>query len=170
MTAVAKNFGSEVSVYSIWNEPNHPAFLLPQWNTNGTPASPRIYRALYQYGYEGLQAAGLAHPKVLFGETAPTGYDTANVRREGPKALLHDVAPLLFLRSALCLNSRYHRVGSCSELPMSGYAHHAYTVPAGPYSIDPLPDSVEIGTLSRLSKRWTKPRRRTRSRRECRST
>ena len=152
MTAVAKNFGSEVSVYSIWNEPNHPAFLLPQWNTNGTPASPRIYRALYQYGYEGLQAAGLAHPKVLFGETAPTGYDTANVRREGSKALLHDVAPLLFLRSALCLNSRYHRVGSCSELPMSGYAHHAYTVPAGPYSIDPLPDSVEIGTLSRLSK------------------
>ncbi len=83
MTAVARHYGSAVSVYSIWNEPNHPAFLLPQLNSNGTPASPRIYRGLFQAGYEGLQAAGLAHPKVLFGETAPTGYVTVNVRREG---------------------------------------------------------------------------------------
>jgi len=148
MTAVARHFGSEVSIYSIWNEANHPAFLLPQWNSNGTPASPRIYRALYQYGYEGLQAGGLAHPKVLFGETAPTGYDKVNVKREGA---LHDVAPLAFLRAALCLDSHYRRSGSCSELQMSGYAHHAYTLPAGPYYVDPLRDSVEIGTLSRLS-------------------
>ncbi len=63
MTAVARHFGSEVSVYSIWNEPNHPAFLMPQWNSNGTPASPRIYRGLYQAGYAGLQAAGIAHPQ-----------------------------------------------------------------------------------------------------------
>jgi len=151
-TAVARHFGSEVSIYSIWNEANHPAFLLPQWNSNGTPASPRIYRALYQYGYEGLQAAGLAHPRVLFGETAPTGYDTVSVKQEGSRALLHDVAPLLFLRSALCLNAHYQRMGSCSQLQMTGYAHHAYPVKAGPYSIDPLPDSVQIGTLSRLSR------------------
>jgi len=148
VTAVARRFAGEVSIYSIWNEPNHPAFLMPQWNSNGTPASPRIYRGLYQAAYEGLQAAGLAHPRVLFGETAPTGYDTVNYRREGG---LHDVAPLAFLRGALCLNSHYRRVGACGELPMSGYAHHAYTVPAGPYSVDPLPDSVQIGTLSRLS-------------------
>ncbi len=151
MTAVARHFGTRVSLYSIWNEANHPAFLMPQWNSNGTPASPRIYRALYQYGYEGLQAGGLAHPKVLFGETAPTGYGTVNVRREGSKALLHDVAPLAFLRSALCLSPSYKRSGSCSELQMSGYAHHAYTLPAGPYYVDPQKDSVQIGTLSRLS-------------------
>jgi hypothetical protein len=148
MEAVARHFGSQVSIYSIWNEANHPAFLMPQWNSNGTPASPRIYRALYQYGYEGLQAAGLAHPRVLFGETAPTGYDTVNIKREGG---LHDVAPLAFLRGALCLNSHYRRSGSCSELQMSGWAHHAYTLPAGPYYVDPLRDSVQIGTLSRLS-------------------
>src|ERR1700735_2287908 len=111
MTALAKHYGSEVSTYSIWNEPNHPAFLLPQWNSNGTPASPRIYRGLYQSGYAGLQAAGLAHPKVLFGETAPTGYDTVNVHREGSRALLRDVAPLAFLRGALCLNNRYRPAG-----------------------------------------------------------
>ena len=56
MTAVGRHYGSEVSIYSIWNEANHPAFLQPQWNSNGTPASPRIYRGLYQAGYAGLQA------------------------------------------------------------------------------------------------------------------
>ena len=152
-TAVARHFGSQVSIYSIWNEPNHPAFLLPQWNSNGTPASPRIYRGLYQAGYEGLKAGGLSHPKVLFGETAPTGYDNVKslIHAEGSKALLHDVAPLDFLRESLCLNAKYKRSGSCGELQMSGYAHHAYTLPAGPFYVDPMRDSVTIGALSRLS-------------------
>jgi hypothetical protein len=152
MTAVGSEFGSQVSVFSIWNEPNHPAFLLPQWNSNGTPASPRIYRGLYQAGYAGLQAAGLSHPKVLFGETAPTGYDTVSPRREGSRALLHDVAPLAFLREALCLNAHYGRKGSCGKLQMSGYAHHAYTKAVNPHWVSPKADDVTIGSLSRLSR------------------
>ncbi len=151
MTAVGRHYGSAVSLFAIWNEANHPAFLLPQWSSNGTPASPRIYRALYQAGYAGLQAAGLAHPKVLFGETAPTGYSKINVHREGSRALLHDVAPLAFLRSALCLSAKYKRAGLCSELQMAGYAHHAYTKPVGPYYRPPEKDDVTIGVLSRLS-------------------
>ncbi len=112
MTAVALHYGSQVSLYSIWNEPNHPAFLLPQFNANGTPASPRIYRGLYQAAYAGLQAAELAHPRILFGETAPTGFDRVNVRREGT---LHDVAPLEFMREALCLNAHYRKSPSCGS-------------------------------------------------------
>jgi len=149
MTAVGRHYGAGVT-YSIWNEANHPAFLMPQWNSNGTPASPRIYRGLYQAGYTGLQAA-ISSPTVLFGETAPTGYSKVNVHREHSRALLHDVAPLAFLREALCLNSHYRKSGSCSLLPMSGYAHHAYTIAAGPHYVDPNRDDVAIGTLSRLS-------------------
>jgi hypothetical protein len=152
MTAVARHYSSEVSIYSIWNEPNHPAFLQPQFNTNGTPASPRIYRGLYQAGYTGLQQGGIAHPRVLLGETAPTGYDTVNVRREGRRALLHDVAPLAFLRGALCLNAHYRRSGSCGLLPASGYAHHAYTEATSPYFVPRERDDVMIGALSRLSR------------------
>jgi hypothetical protein len=152
MTAVALHYGSRVSLFSIWNEPNHPAFLLPQWNSNGTPASPRIYRGLYQAGYAGLKKGGIAHPNVLFGETAPTGYDTVNVRREHAKALLHDVAPLAFLRGALCLDAHYRKSGSCSVLQMAGYAHHAYTKPAGPFYVSPERDNVTLGSLSRLSR------------------
>src|ERR1700685_4436639 len=152
MTAVAKHYGSEVSIYSIWNEPNHPSFLLPQWESNGTPASPRIYRGLYQAGYAGLKAAGMAHPRVLLGETAPTGSDVVSVRREGSRALTHAVAPLAFLRGVLCLNTHYKKASSCSSLTATGYAHHAYSNAAGPTYRPPEADNVTIGVLSRLSR------------------
>jgi hypothetical protein len=148
MTAVGRQFGSQVSLWAIWNEPNHPAFLQPQFASNGQPASPRIYRALFQAGYNGLRAAGIAQPKVLMGETAPTGSETVT-RREGP---LHDVAPLAFLRGMLCLNAHYRKSGSCGALPAYGYAHHAYTLPAGPYAKPGGADNVTIGALSRLTR------------------
>ena len=151
MTAVARHYGSEVSTYAIWNEPNEPVFLLPQFSSNGSAASPRIYRGLYQAGYAGLKAAGIAHPRVLMGETAPFGYDTVKVRREGTN---HAVAPLAFLRGMLCLNAKYKKSGSCGELQATGYAHHAYTLPAGPYykpSGRGEADDVTIGALSRLT-------------------
>ncbi len=149
MTAVGRHYGSEVSLFSIWNEPNHPAFLQPQFNSKGKPESPKIYRGLYQAGYEGLQAAGITNPAVLFGETAPTGYDSVNVHREG---VLHDVAPLAFLRAALCLDSHYRKSSHCSELQMTGYAHHAYTIAVPPTFVTPGADNVTIGTISRLSR------------------
>ena len=150
MTAVARHFGSEVSLYGIWNEPNIAGWLAPQFNADGTPASPRIYRGLYEAGYAGLQAAGIAHPKVLFGETAPFGFSSVNPRTEG---IGHDVAPLAFLRGALCLNAHYRRAASCAPLAAYGYAHHPYTYPAvqGVYYRPPARDQVTIGVLARLS-------------------
>ncbi len=150
MTAVGRHYGSEVALFAIWNEPNDAAFLLPQFNANGSPASPRIYRGLFQDGYAGLQAAGLTHPKVLMGETAPVGYDSlsrSTIRHEG---LLHDVAPLAFLRGTLCLNSHYQKAGSCESLPAYGYSDHAYTQKQGPLWVPPEYDDVTIGVLSRL--------------------
>jgi hypothetical protein len=153
MTAVARHYGSEVSLYSIWNEPNEAAYLTPQWSSSGKPVSGRIYRGLYQAGYAGLQAAGIAHPQVLFGETAPAGYDTVTslLRSEKAKALTHPVAPLAFMREALCLNAKYKKSGTCGELQMSGYAHHAYFPAAGPRYVWKQKDSVTIASLSRLS-------------------
>jgi hypothetical protein len=137
MTAVGRHYGSQVSLFAIWNEPNHPDFLLPQF-VKGVAASPRIYRALFQEGYAGLQAAGIAHPKVLMGETAPTGD-------------AHEVSPLAFLRGALCLNAQYKKSSSCGSLPAYGYAHHAYTTGGGPTYRPPNSQDVMIGVLSRLT-------------------
>jgi Cellulase (glycosyl hydrolase family 5) len=153
MVAVGRRYSSEVSLWAIWNEPNIPGWLMPQWNANGTPASPRIYRGLFQAGYAGLQKAGISNPKVLFGETAPFGEDKVYPRTEGKGALHHELAPLEFLREALCLNSSYHKASTCSMLPVYGYAHHPYTYPArqGVSYRPPNRDQVTIGSLSRLS-------------------
>lgn len=159
MTAVGKHYAGLVSLYAIWNEPNHPAFLLPQFNSKGQPVSPRIYRGLFQAGYEGLRAAGIAKPKVLMGETAPVGADSLSRREIKEKGLAHDVAPLAFLRGALCLNSKYQKAGTCEMLPAYGYAHHAYTTGAGPFYKPVGADNVMIGVLSRLSSALEKAER-----------
>jgi hypothetical protein len=150
-TAVGRHYGSQVSLWAIWNEPNVPGWLAPQFNANGTPASPRIYRGLFEAGYAGLTAAGLKSPKVLFGETAPFGTDAVD---PGRKAVEREVSPLAFLRGALCLTSTYHKSATCGMLPIYGYAHHPYTYPAvpGPYFRPSNPDDVPIGVLSRLSR------------------
>ena len=62
------------------------------------------------------------------------------------------MAPLLFLRSALCLSPHYRKAGSCGPLKITGYAHHAYTLPAGPKYVPPMRDDVMIGALTRLSR------------------
>jgi hypothetical protein len=158
MTAVGLHYGSEVSLFAIWNEPNDAAFLLPQFNPNGSPASPRIYRSLFQEGYAGLRAAGLSQPKVLMGETAPVGADSLSrsyIRETGGVAhggLLHDVAPLAFMRGALCLNAHYQKAGSCGSLPAYGYSSHAYTQKQGPLWVPPEYDDVTIGVISRLER------------------
>ncbi len=155
MTAVGKHYGAEASLFAIWNEANHPAFLLPQFNSRGKPESPRIYRGLFEAGYEGLKASGIAKPKVLMGETAPVGADSLTQSEIRKTGLEHDVAPLAFLREMLCLNVHYRKSGTCEELPAYGYAHHAYTTYSngvGGRGWTPPADDVTIGVLSRLSK------------------
>jgi hypothetical protein len=137
MIAVARQFGGEVARWSIWNEPNHPDFLGPQYDSRHRPVSPSVYRGLYAAALRGLAAAGDTKP-VLMGETAPTGTGK-------------DVAPLTFLRRALCLSDSYKKTGHCSKLRIDGYAHHAYTTRKGPFFRPPGPDNVTIGVLSRLT-------------------
>jgi hypothetical protein len=138
MTAVGRRFGSRVSMWSIWNEPNHPQFLGPQYR-RGKPYSPRLYRRLFQAADRALAATGNRRDRVLMGETAPRG--NGNV-----------VHPLRFLRGALCLNSRYRKRRGCSKLPADGYAHHPYTTRAGPFFVSRRRDDVTIGSLRRLTR------------------
>jgi hypothetical protein len=138
--AVAEHYGSKVDTWSIWNEPNQPQFLMPQYSPNHNPLSPRIYRNLYFAAQRGLRAAGLDNARVLLAETSPRGTG-------------HVVAPLTFLRDMLCLNSQYQKTSSkCAKVTASGYAHHAYTTGQGPTFKPPQPNDVTIGVLSRLTK------------------
>jgi len=149
VTAAGKAFGRYVTYWGIWNEPNQLTHLLPQWKPNGSPASPGIYRALYLAAYHGLQKAGIAHPRVLFGELSPYGTSAINPKREGT---YHSITPLAFLRSALCLNGHYRPVGRCAPLPMAGVAIHPYPQGAGPLYVPPNPDEVTLASIGRLKR------------------
>ena len=138
MQAVGHRYGSEVKLFSIWNEPNQPGFLRPQY-VHGRLASPAIYRGLFLAGYAGLRASGnFAGMTVLMGETSAVGIHATGVP-----------APLAFLRSLLCLNSSYRPVGHCAPLPAGGWAQHPYANSRGPFASPPR-DDVTIGTLGRL--------------------
>jgi hypothetical protein len=134
-TAIARRYADAVNTWSIWNEPNQPQFLQPQY-VKHKPASPRIYRKLYQAAYKGIRASN-PRDTILIAETSPRGNS-------------HVVYPLAFLRGMLCLNSRYHKAKHCAKLPADGYAHHAYTTSAGPRWVPPKHDDVTIGVLPRL--------------------
>jgi hypothetical protein len=136
-TAVGRRYGDRVGLWSIWNEPNHPQFLRPQY-VKKKPKSPRIYRKLFLAGQRGLAASGNARDTLLIGETAPRG--TPRV-----------VAPLAFLRGTLCLTRSYRRKGKCGRIDVGGYAHHAYTTRVGPRFRPPDKDDVTIGVLARLT-------------------
>jgi hypothetical protein len=139
MQAVGRHYGAEVKLFSIWNEPNQPGFLRPQY-VHGKLTSPQIYRGLFIAGYLGLKNSGnFSGMKVLIGETSAVGVGTDQVP-----------APLAFLRGVLCLNTRYQNVGQCSKLPAAGWAQHPYANSRGPFGSPPPPDDVTISTLGRL--------------------
>ena len=54
-TAIGRRYGGEVAMWSIWNEPNQPQFLKPQYRKR-KPYSPKLYRQLYRAAYAGLRA------------------------------------------------------------------------------------------------------------------
>jgi hypothetical protein len=139
VAAAGRHFGTKVDTWSVWNEPNQPQFLLPQYSPHKTPLSPGIYRKLFIAAQGGLADAGLPTARVLIGETSPRG--TGKV-----------VAPLTFVRGALCLDSKYHKTSKGSnKLAVAGYAHHAYTTGQGPTFKPKQPNDVTIGVLGRLT-------------------
>jgi hypothetical protein len=134
VTAVGNRYRDQVSMWSIWNEPNHPGFLSPQYartkRGHRYAYSPKLYRRLFLAGDRGLRASGNGRDRLLMGETEPVGSTRT-------------VAPLTFIRGLL----KYR-----GKLPADGYAHHAYTNAAGPRYVPRGRDNVTIGVLSRLTR------------------
>jgi Cellulase (glycosyl hydrolase family 5) len=136
-TAVGRRYGDRVTTWSIWNEPNQPQFLKPQYR-KGRPYSPQLYRGLYRAAYGGIRRTSANRDDaILIGETSPRGNENV-------------VHPLAFLRGMLCLDQDYRRRRNCSRLDADGYAHHAYTTRTGPRFMPPSKDDVTIGVISRL--------------------
>ncbi len=91
-----------VRYWSIWNEPNQPGGLTPQWakDPRGSRAqvetAPRIYRGLVDAAWDALQVTAHGEDTILVGETAPKGLNQRGVTRA--------MKPLRFLRQVYCLD------------------------------------------------------------------
>ncbi|HEY2769831.1 MAG TPA: hypothetical protein VGI87_04655 [Solirubrobacteraceae bacterium] len=108
-----------VSYWTVWNEPNQPGWLAPQFRTvSGRPVvnAPRLYRSLVDSAFAGLRATGhtTSTDTILVGELAPEG--TEATKTETP------IPPLPFLRAMYCVDQ--------SEKPLTGAAATALGCPS----------------------------------------
>jgi hypothetical protein len=109
-----------VRYFLAWNEPNNPAFLLPQYRlVRGKPviASGREYAKICNAINVGVKQTLVRGDKVGCGVTAPSG-------NNNPKTLRPSVSPLVFVRAMKAGGAR----------GFDAYAHH-------PYSKDPNRES-----------------------------
>jgi hypothetical protein len=143
-----------VVLWSLWNEPNQPGWLSPQWE-NGVPASPALYRELYHAGYQGLTLSGHGNDTILFGETSPLGSPKRGAR--------NGIRPVPFLREVACVapnGAQYAGPAAtarkCEDFARTGplkataYAHHPYTKKGAPTIKPAVPDEITIANIGTL--------------------
>jgi hypothetical protein len=172
-----------VDYWSIWNEPNHPGWLTPQWTHDDSgwhEAAPRIYRGLADAAWSALQGTGHGSDTILVGETAPKGL----VNRRG---ITRGIDPLRFTRDLYCVDRKLRplRGTAASEqgcptdangsshfaadhpvlFDATGWSHHPYELLLSPHTQPGHRDWVTIANLPRLSsfllralRRYGKPR------------
>lgn len=148
--AVARRYPKSAA-FTVWNEPNHNAFLLPQWERAGTawrPASPHLYRAMVQAAVPAIEAAA-PDATVLIGATSSVGAERGTAAGER-------MAPLTFLREMACVDGRLRPLSrpECRDfeaLPGDGWSHHPYSLELAPWQPDPSADNVRMADLDRLT-------------------
>jgi hypothetical protein len=147
--AVARRYARSAA-FTVWNEPNHNAFLLPQWDAEGRAASPAVYRAMLRAAVPRIRRAA-PDALVLIGATSSVG--TAG----DPDRPSERMSPLTFARELACVDEELRptpgRPG-CAEpfapLPGDGWSHHPYPLDLRPDAHDPRPETVRLGDLDRL--------------------
>ena len=148
--AVARRYPRAVA-FTVWNEPNHNAFLEPQWErVDGTwrPASPHRYRAMLRAAVPRIEAAA-PDALVLIGATSSVGSERASRPNER-------MAPLTFLRELACVDERLEPLerpecASFQPLPGDGWSHHPYSLDLAPWQADPRAGNVRMADLDRIT-------------------
>ncbi len=164
-----------VDYWTVWNEPNQPGWLTPQWvdDPRGSgaqiEASPHVYRGLVDQMYAALVATGHGRDTVLIGETAPKG------QRRGVTGPTRAIKPGRFIRQLYCLDDNLQFLkGAAAEVrgcpaadqparmkadhpalfASSGYAHHPYELTFAPTKRAKTADDDDYTTanLAGLSK------------------
>ena len=138
-----------VEMFSIWNEPNIPGFLGPQWEPRRKrrlPHSPHLYRRMVSAAYPAIKEVR-PDTTVLVGGLASGGsYDSAGLRGGVP--------PLYFIRELACVDRRLEPLTrrGCKDFQRvrgDGFSIHPYSFGTGPKESGGR-DNVHIRDLDRL--------------------
>jgi Cellulase (glycosyl hydrolase family 5) len=133
-------YKTHVKYWDMWNEPNSPSFLSPQYvKRNGVKKSvaPDLYRALLNRGARAVHEVS-ADNVVVAGETAPFGFKNSH-------------APLDFLRRLLCVTNGGKQTCSASRVEADIWTTHPYTS-GNPWHHAFGKDDVSFGDLGQWKK------------------
>lgn len=144
-----------VGFWAIYNEPNQPGWLTPQWKGD-TPYAPIMYRSLWYQGRTALDATGHKNDIVLIGETAPLG--------NAHNSTVSPLYPKQFIREFFCVDAsgnplrgssasrrRCSTLKKIEPLNYTAWAHHPYTKKAAPTARDSNRDAITMANISELS-------------------
>ncbi|HUE26351.1 MAG TPA: hypothetical protein VMP89_06220 [Solirubrobacteraceae bacterium] len=136
-----------VSYWSVWNEPNQPGWLAPQWATvqgQHVIESAVLYRAYVDAAFAALERTGHGpgSDTILVGELAPEG-------SEAPSDVYSEaIPPMPFLRALYCVDPSYRPLTGAAAAVLgcppsgggssfvsahpglfdaTGFAHHPYS-------------------------------------------
>lgn len=136
-----------VELYATWNEPNHPAFLAPQWRPEGPgfqAESADVYRAMHEAAVPAIRRASPGATVLLGNLTSIGGVDGED-----------GVPPLRFLRRLACVDDDLRPVadGACAgfrPVRADGLAFHPYTRYVTPGTPAEGRDRVQLADQDRL--------------------
>ncbi len=157
-----------VSFWTVWNEPNQPGWLAPQWRAAGRTRvvdAPRLYRAYVDAAWQGLESSGHtpSSDTILIGELAPEGSE--GNKDENP------IPPIPFLRALYCVGPDYKPLRGRAVGPLhcpaggspqqfvtahpglfsvTGFAHHPYAFFLAPTASMSDTNFVPLSDISRL--------------------
>ena len=130
-----------VRYFEVWNEPNLPVYLTPQWSGDA-PASPDHFREMLN-AFHGAVKAVDRRAVVIAGGLAPYGDDLRGDR----------LRPLRFLRRLFCLETKLDRAPECPAKPRFDIlAHHPINTSGGPERSAIHPDDAstpDFGSVRR---------------------
>lgn len=148
--AVASRYRRVVRRWLIWNEPNQPGWLQPQFSCGVDrvcrPFAPHLYRDLFRRAAAELRAVDPG-ARVTIGTLAPRG--------GRPLTINSAMRPLTFIRAMGCVDEAWRRIrtGSCRAAQVmraSSFSYHPHPVLKSPEEPDPEPDNAALGDLARM--------------------
>ncbi len=134
-----------VRILQAWNEPNLPAYIMPQWGRSGKgpwqPVGAEIYRSLLNAFYAGVKSAQ-PDDVVMAAGTSPYG--------DPPGTAGGRMRPVTFYKAFFCLTPGL-RPARCSNPPHFDLLdHHPYA--AGPTIPAHNPGDISVPDLGKI---WT---------------